>query len=515
MTDTLTVLGPAHVRRWFELGLRSMLAVRRQVDVLNVFPVPDGDTGTNLVLTLAGAARAAGRLGPHAGLAELTAAAARGALVGARGNSGVILSQAMRGLARSVAQGESLDGPGLAAALSAAATAAREAVERPVEGTVLTVASAAARGARDAPDPSLGGVVTAATGAATTALADTRSQLPVLAERGVVDAGAAGYVILLEALAAVVAGGAPATGRARDALASLWSTPRPVAAGPSCALGQSVVGEHDDAAPSAYEVMYVLHATDAAVAALRTRLDSVGDSVAVVGGSDGFEGRGLWQVHVHTEDPSAVLAARADMEQVCVRSLAAPAAGVLACTRLPGLLAPLAATGAEVVLHPDAAGLERGVVDAGSRHVLVLPCDAESAALAEQLLAGEAGALLPGSQRVDVLGTRSELAVLAVAGEQHPGSAEDERLAAARETAGRVRTASCAAADLDGTVADLLQPGDELLTAVVGRELAPGSPAREDVLARLRTAVVTAAPQAELVVLDGAQPAPDLLLGAQ
>src|SRR5699024_1279480 len=133
VTDPLTALGPADVRRWFEQGLRSLLAVRRQVDVLNVFPVPDGDTGTNLVLNLAGAARAVDRLGQDAGVAELTAAAARGALVGARGNSGVILSQAMRGLAQSAAGRESLDGPGLAAALRRAAQQAGEAFEQPVE----------------------------------------------------------------------------------------------------------------------------------------------------------------------------------------------------------------------------------------------------------------------------------------------------------------------------------------------------------------------------------------------
>ncbi|PYG01543.1 hypothetical protein SAMN05216184_1011 [Georgenia satyanarayanai] len=500
MADTLTALGPADVRRWFEQGLRSLLAVRRQVDVLNVFPVPDGDTGTNLVLTLAAAARAAGRLGPDAGLTTLTAAAARGALVGARGNSGIILSQAMRGLARSVAGRDALDGPAAAAALTAAAQDARQAVARPVEGTVLTVATAAARAAEEATDRSLSGVVTAAVQGAARALTDTRSQLPVLAERGVVDAGAAGYTILLEALAAVVDGGAPATARAREALASL-PAPRPAAGQAACALGAGVVGAEGSGVGD-LEVMYVLHTTAREAAALRARLDAAGESVAVVGGSEGAEERGLWQVHVHTADPTAVLADGA--EQVCVRSLTAPASGVVACTRLPGLVAPLAATGAVVVLHPDPAGLERGVVDAGAREVLLLPCDEESAALAARVLGD--GPLLP--QRVAVAATRSEPGVLAVAAEQHPGPPATERLAAADDVAGRVRTATCAVAGLEETVARLVRPADELVTAVVGT-------GTTDVADRLRTAVLAVAPDAEVLVLGAGVHEPELLLGVQ
>lgn len=501
MADTLTVLGPADVRRWFEQGLRSLLAVRRQVDVLNVFPVPDGDTGTNLVLTLAGAARAAGRLGPEADLTALTAAAARGALVGARGNSGVILSQAMRGLARSVAGRDTLDGPATAAALTAAAQDARQAVARPVEGTVLTVAAAAARAAEEAADRSLSAVVTAAAQGAARALTDTRSQLPVLAERGVVDAGAAGYTILLEALAAVVDGGAPATARAREALASL-PAPRPAASDQAvCALGAGVVGAVSNG-DGDLEVMYVLHTTAQEAVALRARLDAAGESVAVVGGSEGPGERGLWQVHVHTADPTAVLADGG--EQVCVRSLTAPPSGVVACTRLPGLVAPLAATGAVVVLHPDPAGLERGVVDAGAREVLLLPCDEESAALAARVLAD--GPFLP--QRVALAATRSEPAVLAVAAEQHPGAPATERLAAADDVAARVRTATSAVAGLEETVARLVQPADELVTAVVGA----GTP---DVAHRLRTAVLALAPDAEVLVLGSGVPEPELLLGVQ
>lgn len=543
MTDTLTVLGPAQVRRWFEQGLRSLLAVRRQVDVLNVFPVPDGDTGTNLVLTLAGAARSAAALGPHAGLGELTAAAARGALVGARGNSGVILSQAMRGLARATAGRESLDARALAEALTAAAEEARRAVARPVEGTVLTVADAAALAAREVvgtgsgaagvdavgdapggvratgglghPGADVAEVAAAAARAAEEALAGTRSQLAVLAERDVVDAGAAGYVILLAALASVLDDdAAPAPARAREALASLWSVPRPAATGPACALGGSVV---DPGGAAAYEVMYVLHATVDAADELRARLAAAGESVAVVGGADGPGARGLWQVHVHTDEPAAVLAAPADVEQVGVRPLTVPPLGVVACTRLPGLAAPLAATGACVVVHPDPAGLERGVVDAGAADVLVLPCDEESAVLAAGLpgAAASGDAPLPGAPRVAVAGTRDEVAVLAVVGEQQPAAGATERRDAAADVVARLRTAGCAAADVADAARRLLGPGTEVLTAVVGTAAGPGTPARARVEAALGAVVAAAAPLAEVVVLDGGQATPDVLLGVQ
>lgn len=512
MTDTL---GAAAVRRWFEQGLRAMLAVRRRVDVLNVFPVPDGDTGTNLVLTLAGAARAAGRLPDDADLPALTAAAARGALVGARGNSGVILSQAMRGLARVSAGREHLDGPGLAQALTAAAEDAHRAVDRPVAGTILTVADVAAQAARGATDQSLAGVARAAVDAAVAALADTRSQLPVLAERDVVDAGAAGYVILLEALLTVVGDQRPGSRSARDSLAELWATPRPPATGPACALGQSVVGpDHPPghAPPGSedpgHEVMYVLRARTAEAALLRERLATVGDSVAVVGGSDATDAPGLWQVHVHTADPAAALTDPAAMEQVCIRSLSAPPLGVVAATRLPGLAGALAQTGAVVVLHPDPAGLERGVVDAAGPDVLVLTSDEPGTRLAEQVLSARGG--LPGRPRTTVVPAGSEVALVAVLAELHPGAVDAQQAA---RIAGQVRTTGCALADLPGTLAGVLGPQDELVTAIMGRMDDDG--ARERAASALRASVRAGAPLAEVVILDGGQAAPELLVGVQ
>lgn len=531
MADALQVLDARSVRRWFEHALRSLLAVREQVDVLNVFPVPDGDTGTNLVLTLAGAADAAAQLPADASLTRLTAGAARGALVNARGNSGVILSQAMRGLAHGVAGLDEVDGAAFARALTSAADGAREAVDRPVEGTILTVADAAARASRDVADQPLLAVVQAAVRAAVTALEDTRGQLPVLTEREVVDAGGAGFVILLGALESVVDGGGrldeTTTRRARETLAELWSEPRPALAGHGCSLGASVVGAgHDMTDPGgAFEVMYVVRAGEPAATELRARLDRAGDSVAVVGGVDD-DGDGLWQVHVHTDDPAAVLADPSVMTQVCVRSLTAPALPVVACTRVPALAASLAQTGAGVCVHPDDAGLRRAVVDTGAPEVLLLPCDDDAAALATSVFASTAGPAEPAApsfgarQQVHVLDSRDEAVVLGVVSElvagtmAAEGDAADHRRTAV-EALARSRGGACDAADAGDAVARLARPEDELLMVVTGARLATDTAGREDVLAEVTAALAQRAPSAEVIVLDGGQHRPDLLLGAQ
>ncbi|KAE8762407.1 DAK2 domain-containing protein, partial [Georgenia thermotolerans] len=166
MSTPLAVLDAAAVRAWFEHALRSLLLVRRQVDRLNVFPVPDADTGTNLVLTLAGAAKAVGELDPAADLATLTRAAADGALLGARGNSGVIVGQCLQALAETFVGVDEASPALLAGALTAADEQARAAVVHAVEGTILSVARAAAGAARAAADGDLAATVAAASRAA-------------------------------------------------------------------------------------------------------------------------------------------------------------------------------------------------------------------------------------------------------------------------------------------------------------------------------------------------------------
>ena len=188
-------------------GYRDALRLHQaDINRLNVYPVPDGDTGTNMALTLEAVVSELEGVEAGAGLPEVCQAIGHGSLMGARGNSGVILSQLLRGMSeRMAASGEAGVGPDvLVEAMDHASVLARRAVVRPVEGTILTVASAAATGA--ALGSGLVGVVESARGEAADALARTPEMLPVLAQAGVVDAGGSGYLLLLDAFLLVLDG---------------------------------------------------------------------------------------------------------------------------------------------------------------------------------------------------------------------------------------------------------------------------------------------------------------------
>jgi uncharacterized protein len=294
----LEVLDAVAVRRWYRSGLAALEATRAEIDSLNVFPVADADTGTNLLMTLRGAAEPVSERGAaepvsergaaepvsERGAAEPVNAIARRSLVGARGSSGVILSQLLRGIAEVLAE-EARPPAGLALAtgFERAVVLAYAAVAQPVEGTMLTVARAAAEAARATASDQLGVVVKAAAQAAREALAQTPSQLDVLSRAGVVDAGGRGLVVLLDVLDAVVA-------------------ERPVVVPESRLAVPRLDGcENADGLSAAYEVMYLIDTDDARVPALRAALDEIGEAVVVSGGD------GLWNVHVHTDDaPAAV-----------------------------------------------------------------------------------------------------------------------------------------------------------------------------------------------------------------
>ncbi|MFF5080865.1 DAK2 domain-containing protein [Actinoplanes sp. NPDC000266] len=410
MLETLDV---AAVRRWCGGGLQALRAHQREIDELNVYPVPDGDTGTNLVLTLtsaqealdaseaheatgtpdfpaspfgrpagaigwpgaigsagatgpAGAIGSAGAIGPAgvadpAGVGDLPDGTplaramrrmARGALLGARGNSGVIVSQILRGMADSLAASAAVRGAELARALRSASEAAYSAVARPVEGTVLSVVAAAAEAAARIKSDDLLAVARAAARAASEALARTPQQLPALARAGVVDAGGRGLCLLLDALvealtpagahdeqvaepdnkpgptkspspggtplpAASSVGGDPALeGRSASSPAGLSSLGGGPSLGGDSALGGGGSSLGDDRASGdrpaglvvareagtgegeyGYEVQYLLDAEPEAVDGLRRVLDALGDSLVVVG--SGGAGRQTWNVHVH------------------------------------------------------------------------------------------------------------------------------------------------------------------------------------------------------------------------
>ncbi|MDQ1625275.1 MAG: fatty acid kinase, partial [Actinomycetota bacterium] len=204
---------PPTLRAWVIAGLQGLADAREEIDDLNVYPVPDGDTGTNMHLTVAAAAEGLDDLPADADLATLLSALSRAALLGARGNSGVILSQMFKGFADGLADLTG-DPPEVAAALHAAADAAYAAVGDPVEGTMLSVLKAGAEAGAAAADGGLAALVTAVAQAAREALGRTTEQLEALRAAGVVDAGGRGVCVLLDALEGVVTGSARQSGHA-------------------------------------------------------------------------------------------------------------------------------------------------------------------------------------------------------------------------------------------------------------------------------------------------------------
>ncbi len=294
--DALDSAALCRVIGTFRDGLRSH---QQLINRLNVYPVPDGDTGTNMALTLESVASELDGL-EFPDLDAACRAIAHGSLMGARGNSGVILSQLLRGLSDGLNTPEGCPGArDLAGALMTADRLAREAVQRPVEGTILTVARGAANGANEAAD--LGGslvvVAEAARAGAADALALTPTLLPVLAQAGVVDAGGTGFLLLFDALLTV-----------------LDDRPMPEPPElPEVDFGGGTPGgaTSDDEAYAAlaglrYEVMYLLEAADETIPAFKEVWAGLGDSIVVVGGD------GLWNCHIHTDEVGPAIEASLD-----------------------------------------------------------------------------------------------------------------------------------------------------------------------------------------------------------
>ncbi len=530
----LEVLDAAAVRRWCSTGRRDLAAARDEIDDLNVYPVPDGDTGTNLLLTME-AVDDAVRAAPE-DLAATLQAMAHGALMGARGNSGVILSQLLRGLGEVL----EVDGSpaGVRRALARAAELAYAAVARPVEGTVLTVARECAE-AVAALDGDLAEVVRTARQAAAASLRRTPDLLPALAAAGVVDAGGRGLCVLLEALEAVVTGDERAEGSAAQVLV------------PRDRSGLAAAREAG-ADEFAYEVQYLLReATDDAVEHLRASLSQLGDSLVVVGG------QGLYNVHVHVNDVGAAVEAGVDAGRpfrITVTRFVDQVAGspesggrtgraVVAVAPGAGLSELLVGSGARVVdggptRGPSTAELLASVRAAGAAEVVLLPNDANSLAVAS----AAASAARAEGFHVAVVPTRSAvqgLAALAVADADRPF--EDD-VAAMAEAAGSTRFGEVTVAVREAvTMAGICRPGDvlgllegdvvllgadleavaielvdrmlagggELVTVVTGADAPAGAGDR------LRTTVEHRHPAAEVVVYDGGQPHYPLLLGVE
>lgn len=297
----------------------SLLDTHRLVlDRLNVYPVPDGDTGTNMALTLATVAEHVARAdsaqadgsqadSSQAGDAHAAVCAAigRGAILGARGNSGVIMGQLLRAWSTELTDAPEPDAAQLAAALMAGSEAADTAVHTPVEGTILSVARAAAQAAvsraaspaeaSPADQADVVAVLEAAKLAGQRALEFTPQQLPALAQAGVVDAGAAGYLLFIDALLTAVDG--RATPDEVDLPPDVWNalatgddSAAPQAAAPQAAPAHAAF----DLGPR-YEVMFLLDAPDDAVPSFTERWGELGESIVTVGGD------GLYNCHIHTD----------------------------------------------------------------------------------------------------------------------------------------------------------------------------------------------------------------------
>ena len=284
--SALDRLGPPELRTVVSRYRDALRAHQEELNRLNVYPVPDGDTGTNMALTLESVTN---EIGTAESMPEVCRAVAHGSLMGARGNSGVILSQILRALADTFSDLDGAGGADVVAGLRHAADAAYQAVMRPVEGTILTVAREAAEAAEAAQADGRGALVDvldAALTAARESVARTPDLLPVLREAGVVDAGGHGFTLLLAAFLEVIDG-------------------RPIP-DPEVIHTPAAVEAHlrgGDVSSLRFEVMYLLDADDATIPAFKDAWDAIGDSIVVVGGS------GLWNCHVHTNDIGAAIEA--------------------------------------------------------------------------------------------------------------------------------------------------------------------------------------------------------------
>ncbi|EPD47147.1 DAK2 domain-containing protein [Corynebacterium sp. HFH0082] len=277
-------IGSAAIVGWVARGIDALQSRRDEINSLNVFPVPDSDTGSNMLATLSSAYEEAQKA-DASDVRVVTAALAAGAVRGARGNSGTVLSQVFRAVAEA-ASGSGIGVESVQHSLKLAVQHVSQAIANPVEGTILTVLRHAAIAAEEFEGDSIEELADTIADAARDALAKTPNQLPALQQAGVVDAGGAGLVILLDALADEVSGRAAAP-----------------------------VDLHVDAPQVAtveMEVMYLISLADTqAVEALRERLNPLGNSLIIAGDTGNAEAA-QYMVHIHTAEPGAVIEAALD-----------------------------------------------------------------------------------------------------------------------------------------------------------------------------------------------------------
>jgi DAK2 domain fusion protein YloV len=542
--------------RWCDLATEALAAAREEIDALNVFPVPDGDTGTNMYLTFESARQALADC-DRPELAQALTVFGRGALLGARGNSGVILSQMLRAGAEQLVSGDPRE-PGrlLADTLSLAAAGAYAAVGEPVEGTMLTVARAAADAAQAAV-PSLpaelteqmGLVITSAADAARVALEATTEQLEALRNAGVVDAGGRALCVILDAAQLAL------TGRRPPPYVRPRAAPGPLA----------VAGADLSADGPGYEVMFLLDADDAALPTLRGRLAGLGDSLVVVGGD------GLWNVHVHVDDVGAAIEAGIEAgrphrirvthfaEQVAAasgegsgdnRAPARTGRSVIAVAAGPGLAALFADAGAHVVeggpgRRPSTGQLLEAIAGTGAQEIVILPNDPDSVRAARVAASTAESDGMGHGLRISVIPTEAQVQGLAAIAVHEPGRTFDQDVTEMTATARHVKHGAvtiavkeamtsagpCQEGDVLGVIAGdfvvigeelgqvaldiltrLLASGGELVTLVRGDGADDGA---GDIADRAAAWVEEQHPHVDVVVYDGGQERYPLLMSVE
>jgi DAK2 domain fusion protein YloV len=439
VTGAASVDGPSAVDL-ITAAARSLKDHRDEVNRLNVFPVPDGDTGTNMSLTMDAVLTEVGKLPPHPSMADVCQAVTHGSLMGARGNSGVILSQMLRGVCEGLAPTDHVDAQVVTEALARSVTVAFQAVRRPVEGTMLTVLRDAAEAATP-PAESGAGITTVLETAVEAAFASVRRTpdlLPVLKEAGVVDAGGYGLAILAEGFIAGLAGHEI---RSFDVTVT---TP--------AAIEELAPANDWDDTEHLYCTEFLLFGHDIDRAAVEDFMASIGGSVLAVGSANELK------VHVHTDTPAKALEyalGLGEVAEVHVNNmrrqtaarkqalLAEPAdlkpIGFVAVAAGQGLVDILKSLGADVVvsggqtMNPSTAELLEAIDSVPAKSVVILP-DNRNIILAANQTVGIA------TKPVLVVPTTSVPQAFSALLAADPDLSEDENVAAMTEAAEAVRT---------------------------------------------------------------------------
>lgn len=429
----------ARLLAWARRASDELERKRAEINELNVFPVPDGDTGSNMAHTMAAAVEAAAELPDGAGLTEVAEALAVGAVRGARGNSGVVLSQILRGFAQAASYGAT-EGEMLAVALTNAVGFVDRAIAEPVEGTIITVLRAAADAARPNAHLPLVDVAAAATAGAQDALRLTQSQLPALHEAGVVDAGGAGLVAVLGTLTAEGEG----EGSPEDVDRQMPET-------------HGTQGE--------LEVMFSFRGD---LDALKGELAGLGDSLIVAPLNDSEA-----TVHIHSRDAGKVIETAFSEGEVSdlrleVLTSAVPAGAperlIIAVTPPGSVTSLYAASGAATVVPgPNvAADMLDAITRSGSNEVIVLP----NGQLSNSELAAVENAARAVEQSITILPTVRLVSGIAALSVHDPAQPLATAAFTMSEAAGEMRTALAFRAERGAlTVGGAVAKGDVVVTS--------------------------------------------------